>query len=75
MLRGYGTNELALAKERYAQEKRVAVSLAKHVAALLTAVNHHPTDWKVVYRAAHVREAKAVNQGIPKEAHELLRSH
>lgn len=52
------TDHLSVARDMYQQERRVAVSLAKHVAALLTNINNVPTDWNVVYEAAHVREAK-----------------
>ncbi len=61
MIQVHSTDKLALAREMYHQEKRVAVSLAKHVASLLTMINHHPQDWSIVYHAAHVREAKAPN--------------
>lgn len=57
MIRVHGTDTLAIYKERYAQEKRVAVSLAKHVAELLSAINNHKPDWNSIYCAAHVREA------------------
>ena len=46
----------------YHQEKRVAESLAKHVAELLGLVNHHKPDWRVIYEAAHVREARDSDQ-------------
>lgn len=56
------TTLLGVARDMYHQEKRVAESLAKHVAELLGLVNHHKPDWRVIYEAAHVREARDSNQ-------------
>lgn len=53
------TDHLSVCKDMYRQEKRVAESLAKHVASLIGIINKHPQDWRVVYEAAHVREGRA----------------
>jgi hypothetical protein len=61
MIQVHGQDRLSIAREMYLQERRVAVSLAKHVASLLTMINRHHQDWNAVYQAAHIREAKAPN--------------
>lgn len=55
----------SLAAAMYRREKKVAMSLAQHAAALLAEINHHPTDWTVIYHAAHTRVAREEEDGGP----------